>query len=73
MTLGRVGGAGAGAAGGGPGGAARAMGAAVAANGEVLGTERAPIYMQQLEPTFRAQAWRTVGAGGASYDHKFDP
>ena len=41
--------------------------AAVTANGEVLGTERAPIYMQQLEPTFRAQAWRTVRTLGTAF------
>ena len=49
------------------GGAARTMGAAVTATGELLGTERAPIYMQQLEPTFRAQAWRTIRTLGTAF------
>jgi ATP-dependent metalloprotease len=39
----------------------------VAANGEVLGTEKAPMYMQQLEPRWGAQAWRTVRTLGTAF------
>ncbi|ACO69882.1 predicted protein [Micromonas commoda] len=55
------------AAGGGVENAARAMGAAALQNGEILGTAQSPIYTQQLEPTFRAQLWRTLRTLGTAF------
>ena len=55
------------AAGGGVENAARAMGAAALVNGEVLGTAQSPLYTQQLEPTFRAQLWRTLRTLGTAF------
>ena len=47
--------------------AARAMGAAALQNGEVLGTAQSPVYTQQLEPTFKAQFWRTLRTLGTAF------
>ena len=55
------------AAGGGVQDAARAMGAAALQNGEVLGTAQSPVYTQQLEPTFKAQFWRTLRTLGTAF------
>ena len=55
------------AAGGGVENAARAMGAAALVNGEVLGTAQSPLYTQQLEPTFKAQLWRTLRTLGTAF------
>ena len=40
---------------------------AVASDGAVLGTASSPIYTQQLEPTFKAQAWRTIRTLGTAF------
>ena len=38
-----------------------------AASAHVLGTASSPIYTQQLEPTFRAQMWRTIRTLGVAF------
>ena len=43
------------------------MGAAALQNGEVLGTAQSPVYTQQLEPTFKAQFWRTLRTLGTAF------
>ncbi|CEG00475.1 P-loop containing nucleoside triphosphate hydrolase [Ostreococcus tauri] len=42
-------------------------GAAAAAASAVLGSEKNPLYTQQLEPTFKAQLWRTVRTLGTAF------
>jgi ATP-dependent metalloprotease len=44
-----------------------AGGAAAAAAGEAIGTATRPLYMQMLEPTFKAQLWRTVRTLGTAF------
>jgi ATP-dependent metalloprotease len=75
------GGAGAGGAGAGYGGAAYgamhgaasqsalpfAAAGAAAAGAEAIGTAARPLYMQMLEPTFKAQLWRTVRTLGTAF------
>ena len=48
--------------------AARAItGQASDASGGVLGTAQSPVYTQHLEPTFWAQAWRTIRTLGVAF------
>ena len=55
-------------AGAGAGSRASILGAGAAtSDGAVLGTASSPIYTQQLEPTFKAQAWRTIRTLGVAF------
>ena len=55
-------------AGAAPGSRASILGAGAAtSDGAVLGTASSPIYTQQLEPTFKAQAWRTIRTLGTAF------
>ena len=44
-----------------------AAAATAAAAQQVLGSEKNPLYTQQLEPTFKAQLWRTVRTLGTAF------